>query len=274
MTRLGVCSWSLQPESAAELVSRVQATGLDAVQLALDPVRRGDMPLAEVEGALAKGGLALLSGMIAMAGEDYTSLESIRRTGGVVPDATWDANLAAAHANAVVAGQLGVRLVSCHAGFIPHEAMSPGYTRLVDRLQRVAAPFVERGMVVALETGQETADALLELLARLDNPAIGVNFDPANMILYGMGDPVAALRSLAPQVRQLHVKDALPSRRLGEWGLEVPAGEGAVDWDALFGVMRASGLAVDLLIEREAGDRRVEDVRTAAELVRRHGAAS
>jgi sugar phosphate isomerase/epimerase len=252
----------------------VRATGLDAVQLALDPVRRGEMPLAEVQEALARGDWSLVSGMIAMAGEDYSSLESIRRTGGVAVDGTWEANRLAANANALVANDLGVRLVTFHAGFIPHDRVSAGYTMLVDRVRRVAAPFVERGIAVALETGQETAPALLELLTRLDNPGIGVNFDPANMILYGMGDPVAALRSLAPQVRQLHVKDALPSRRVGEWGLEVPAGEGAVDWHALFGVMRASGLAVDLVIEREAGDRRVEDVRQAAALVRRHGIAA
>jgi L-ribulose-5-phosphate 3-epimerase len=228
------------------------------------------MPLAEVEEVLAGGGLSLLSGMIAMAGEDYSSLESIRRTGGVVPDGTWDANRSAAHANAVVAEHLGIHLVTFHAGFIPHDPVMTDYSMLIDRIQRVAAPFVERGISVALETGQETAEALLELLRRLDNPSIGVNFDPANMILYGMGDPVAALRALAAQVRQLHVKDALPSRRHGEWGLEVPAGEGAVDWHALFGVMRASGVSVDLVIEREAGDRRVEDVRTAAALVRHY----
>jgi sugar phosphate isomerase/epimerase len=274
MTRLGVCSWSLQPESVAELASRVPATGLDAVQLALDPVRRGDLPLGEVEEVLAGGGLSLLSGMIAMAGEDYSSLESIRRTGGVVPDGTWEANLSAARANALVAGHLGVRLVTFHAGFIPHDPVLTGYAQLVDRIQRVAAPFVERGISVALETGQETAEALLELLIRVDNPSIGVNFDPANMILYGMGDSVAALQSLAPRVRQVHVKDALPSRRRGEWGVEVPVGEGAVDWHALFGVMRASGLAVDLVIEREAGQRRVEDVRTAAALVRHYGMAA
>jgi len=274
MTPLGVCSWSLQPESAGELIARVRETGLSEVQLALDPVRRAEMPLAELRSALSLPGITVVSGMMAMAGEDYSTLEAIRRTGGIVPDATWEANLAAAHANAVVAEQLGLRLVTFHAGFIPHDPGSPGFAVLLDRVRRIAGAFAERGIRVALETGQETAAALLDLLRGLDTAGIGVNFDSANMIMYGMGDPIAALRALAPYVVQLHVKDALPARRLGEWGTEVPVGEGTVDWHALFGVIRAKGMALDLVIEREAGDQRIPDVRTAAALVRAHGTAA
>jgi sugar phosphate isomerase/epimerase len=274
MTRLGVCSWSLQPESAGELVAQVRETGLLAVQLALDPVRRAEMPLPGLRSALAWAGVTVVSGMMAMAGEDYSTLEAIRRTGGIVPDATWEANLAAAHANAVVAERLGLRLVTFHAGFIPHDAGSPGFAVLLDRVRRIAGAFAERGIRVALETGQETAAALLDLLRGLDTAGIGVNFDPANMIMYGMGDPIAALRALAPHVVQLHVKDALPARHLGEWGTEVPVGEGTVDWQALFGVLRAKGMALDLVIEREAGGQRILDVRTAAALVRAHGTAA
>ena len=90
------------------------------------------------------------------------------------------------------------------------------------------------------------------MMADLDHPAAGVNFDPANMILYGMGDPVAALRALEPHVRQVHVKDALPSATPGEWGSEVRAGTGRVDWPAFFAIARELGVA--FLIEREAGE--------------------
>jgi sugar phosphate isomerase/epimerase len=90
------------------------------------------------------------------------------------------------------------------------------------------------------------------------------------MILYDMGDPIEALRALAPRVAQIHVKDALRTRTPGTWGSEVACGTGQVDWEGFFGVLRERSLSCDLIIEREAGDERVDDVRKAAELVRRH----
>jgi sugar phosphate isomerase/epimerase len=101
---------------------------------------------------------------------------------------------------------------------------------------------------------------------------VGVNFDPANMILYGMGDPVSALDMLAPFVRQLHVKDAISSNAPDAWGVEVPVGAGVVDWRSFFDTITRRGIGGDLIIEREAGDRRIEDVRAAAERVRREHA--
>lgn len=274
MARLGVCSWSLQPGSAGQLAERVREAGVAAVQLALDPVRTGSMPVAELFEAFREPRIAILSGMMAMAGEDYASLDSIRRTGGLVPDATWRENLAAAHDNAMVANQLSLDLVTLHAGFIPPDTASPAYAVLRDRLRQVADVFGERGVRVALETGQEDAAGLAELLDRLERPGVGVNFDPANMILYGTGDPVRALTSLLPWVMQVHIKDARPAPVPGTWGTEVPVGDGAVEWEAFFSALRSGGLEVDLVIEREAGEQRVTDVRVAAALVRAYGAAS
>jgi len=272
MGRLAVCSWSLRPDSIESLLTGVRATGVGAVQLALDPVRTGQMPLEELRAALDGAGIGVVSGMMAMVGEDYSTLESIRRTGGLVPDRAWPANLTAARANAALAAELGIPLVTFHAGFVPHDADSPAYAALLERIRQVAAPFAVRGIQVGLETGQEDALVLLELLGRLDHPGVGVNFDPANMILYGTGDPVAALRLLFPRVLQLHVKDAVAPTAPGEWGIEVPAGEGAVDWDGFFRLVRRNLPEVPIVIEREAGDQRTADVRTAAALVRTYGA--
>ena len=273
MTRLGVCSWSLQPGSARQLAELVRDAGLGAVQLALDPLRLGQMPVEQVLDAFADPPIRILSGMMAMAGEDYSTLESIRRTGGLAPEETWEDNLTAARDNAALAGELGLDLVSFHAGFIPHDPETPVYGVLLERLRAITAVFAERGVRVALETGQETAAALQQLLARLDHPMLGVNFDPANMILYGAGDPVVALRHLRSHVLQVHLKDALPATRAGEWGEEVPAGEGVVDWGSFCDALR-SGPPVDLVIEREAGTRRTEDVRAAAALARAFGMAA
>jgi L-ribulose-5-phosphate 3-epimerase len=90
-----------------------------------------------------------------------------------------------------------------------------------------------------------------------------VNFDPANMLLYGSGDPIEALRLLVPFVKQVHVKDATKSPKPGVWGEEVPVGTGEVNWKAFFKTLREGGFDGDLIIEREAGDNRVGDIRHA-----------
>jgi sugar phosphate isomerase/epimerase len=266
--RLGVCSWSLRPTGPEDLAAKINACGVRGVQLALDPVRRGAWDERQTRGALDAAGVSVLSGMMEMAGEDYSTLDTIKRTGGVRPDATWPENLAAASKNAELARRLGIELVTFHAGFLPHDAAEPERATLMQRLRDLADAFGERGVRVAFETGQETAQTLLEALDELDHDNIGVNFDPANMILYGMGDPVEALRRLSAYVAQVHIKDALPTGTPGTWGSEVVAGTGAVDWSAFFEVLSEKLPDVDLLIEREAGESRVEDVRAAAAMVR------
>lgn len=269
--RVGVCSWSLRPESAAELAARVRALGLASVQLALDPIRTGRRGWGEVEtiNALRAAGVGAISGMMGMAGEDYSTLDSIKRTGGVRSHATWGCNIRAAQENARLARRLGIGLVTFHAGFIPHEA---GEDRrlMIERLRMIVDHFDDCGVRVAFETGQESADTLMHALDELARPHAGVNFDPANMILYGMGDPVESLAKLAPRVVQVHVKDAMPTTTPGQWGSEVRAGTGAVDWGGFFRVVRSHGLGADLVIEREAGEQRETDIVAACELISSH----
>jgi len=265
--KLGVCSWSLQPNSPEELAEKVGEIGVSAVQLHLDPLRTGDWNTQVTVEALAGVGAEVVSGMMGMEAEDYSSLESICETGGVRPDEHWEENLRAAHGNAAVAHELGVDLVSLHAGFLPHDPADPERPKLISRLHELDEAFKGEGIRLAFETGQEDAETLLAVLEELGSDNIGVNFDPANMILYAMGDPVESFERLAEHVMQVHIKDATKTETPGTWGAEVPVGTGEVDWDGFFGVMSAKGLEVGMMIEREAGDDRVGDIRIARSLV-------
>lgn len=265
--RIGVCSWSLRARSPAELARLLTSVGAGAVQLALEPLRSGAWREDDTLAALATAGIALRSGMMGMQGEDYSSLDSIRASGGVRPTEHWPANRAAAIENAALANRLGLRLVSFHAGFLPHDPSDRERAVMISRLREIVDLFAAQGVHTAFETGQESAHTLLQVLADLERPAAGVNFDPANMILYGMGDPVEALRVLAPRVRQIHVKDARATHVTGTWGDEVPVGDGDVDWRAFFATVRDTKLGCDLMIEREAGDDRTGDIRSARERV-------
>ena len=261
--RVGVCSWSLLAPDARTLAERARATGVSAVQLALDPIRLGVMSVEDVRRSLEDAGLALASGMMAMEGEDYSSLPAIRETGGVTPDSTWAANRTAAKELSRIAEELGIGLVSFHAGFLPEEPGHPRWDVVIGRLRELAGVFGERGAQVALETGQESVVTLSRALDALSRQRVAVNFDPGNLILYGSGDPVTALRALAPRVVQVHVKDALPAGEAGSWGTEVPVGEGAVDWAALLSALRGCSQVTTLVIERESGPNRLTDVSRA-----------
>jgi len=266
--RVGVCSWSLLPGSPTELAERVRAVGVGSVQLALDPLRTVAWSTEETVQAMRSARIEIRSGMMGMAGEDYATLASIRATGGVRPDRNWEENRRVASANARLARELGLDLISFHAGFLPEER-GPERAKLVARLREIVDRFGEHGVRAAFETGQERAATLLAFLEELDRPTAGVNFDPANMLLYDMDEPAEALAMLAPWVRQIHVKDARRTKQNGTWGQEVRVGTGEVDWRRFFDVLRAKQLAVDLMIEREAGDDRVGDMRAARELVER-----
>ena len=270
-TRVGVCSWSLRSPDARHLAASVARFGVPRVQIALDPIREDRAGWGEIEvlNALESRGIRIASGMMATQGEDYSTLESIARTGGVRPDITWGTNLRAAEQNARLARRLGINLVTFHAGFLPHEANAER-GKLIRRLRQIVDVFDDAGVRVAFETGQESAETLLSVLNELDRPYAGVNFDPANMILYGMGDPVAALVKLLPRVVQVHIKDARASNKPGSWGEEIAVGTGAVAWEKFFDTLYKGGFGGSLIVEREAGERRLEDAIIARDVVTSH----
>ena len=266
-SRLAVCSWSLQPASPQDLLSKLRATGVSRVQLAIDPLRDDPAVWGNTPELLRGAGITIVSVMFGCVGEDYSTLDTIRVTGGIAPDATWAQNWKNIQATASLAEKLGLKLVTFHAGFLPHKESDPNHAKLSERLVQIAELFQTRRIMLCLETGQETAEVLSDFLHKLARPNLGVNFDPANMILYDKGNPIEALRKLGPWVRQVHIKDARRTKVPGQWGEEVAAGTGDVDWSAFFSTLKEVGFSGDFCIEREAGTQRVEDIRTARELV-------
>jgi sugar phosphate isomerase/epimerase len=264
--QIGICSWSTHAQGPDELIERLEQIGLKNVQLGLNDLLDEDSPWQDIQAKMSAKGFNIVSGMFGTIGEDYSTIEAIRRTGGVVPDETWEGNWQIVQGVAKVAHDLGLELVSTHAGFLPHDESDPNFQKLVDRISQIAVEFSKFGLALLFETGQETAGTLIHFINALHengSPNVGVNFDPANMILYDMGEPVESLRSLMPHVRQIHIKDGIRTTVKGEWGEEVPIGDGEVDWAAFLGVLADHDYTGNMVIEREAGEDRVGDVRTA-----------
>ena len=258
---IGVCSWSLR-EPVARVAEVMSGLGIEHVHLAVGPVlqERGGEYLAAVNAR----SWTISSTMIGFPQEDYSSLDSIRLTGGVVPDDQWPRNHDLFLAAADVTADLGVEYMSMHAGFIdPADPESAA-----DRIGSLADAAAERKIMLLMETGQETAAELRRFLEDMNHPAVGVNFDPANMILYDKGDPIEAVRTLSPWIKHVHVKDAIRTLVPGNWGVEVPWGDGQVGDEAFLEVLKETGYTGVLAIERESGNDRVGDISVAVERLR------
>ncbi len=185
-------------------------------------------------------------------GESYADIPTVEQTVGLVPIGTRVERLNEMKEISDFAKLLSCSAIGLHLGFVPHDTASSDYRAIVGVTQELCDHAARNGQSVHLETGQETADALLGFLRMVDRENLGINFDPANMILYGTGQPIEALKKVGHFVRSVHCKDALWSDQPGvTWGREVPLGEGQVDIEAYLGALNAIGYRGPLTIERE-----------------------
>jgi len=185
-------------------------------------------------------------------GESYADIPTVSRTVGLVPPATRRERTAELKEIADFARLLGVKAVGVHIGFVPHDRDSEEYMDVIRVTREVCDHLASNGQALHLETGQEPADVLLGFLQEVDRDNLFINFDPANMILYGCGEPIPALRTLGRYVRSIHCKDATWSDQPGKtWGAEVPLGQGDVDFEAYLRTLAEIGYDGPLTIERE-----------------------
>ncbi|MDD6029828.1 MAG: sugar phosphate isomerase/epimerase [Kiritimatiellae bacterium] len=271
---VSVCSWSFQKpiRDVAEEMARLDVRH---VHLALQPFLEGDARHGHaedartrgyVEGLIDAGAWTVSAAMLSFPYEDYTTPATIRKTGGIVPDAHWEANRKLIREAAALAKQFRTPYLTLHAGYLD-EKDAAAVAKFTDRVKFLADVCGENGLQLLLETGQETADDLVRFLGTVKG--VGVNFDPANMLLYGMGDPVAAVTKLAPWIRHVHAKDALPSPQPGvAWGEEVPWGEGRVNAAAFLAALDRAGYAGAIAVEREGGASRAADIARAVKRLR------
>ena len=167
---------------------------------------------------------------------------------------------------------LGCNVVGLHLGFIPG-AHASEFHPVLEVTRELCDHCQARAQNVHLETGQETAAGLLAFLRAVQRPNLFVNFDPANMILYGTGNPIDTLRQIGSLVRSVHCKDAQWAANPGrEWGTEMPLGEGDVNIDLYLETLHELGYNGPLTIEREIPqdpERQKAEIAHAASLLNR-----
>ncbi len=251
---LGVCSWSLQVTSVAELSRLLTGLGVSVTQIACGDPHHASWDEGDALPNVARAsGLVLTGAMLGFPGEDYTTPQTIQATGGFGDPAERPERLERLKWAVDRTVALGLSDLMLHAGFLPALG-DPGRSSMLDTLGQAGQIAAEQGVTLAFETGQETAELLRRTLDDLKAPNLKVNFDPANMLLYDMGDPIRRGATSGPDIRSVHVKDARRPRVPGTWGEEVPLGQGEVDIPRFLKTLQSVGYTGPLVVEREVGD--------------------
>jgi sugar phosphate isomerase/epimerase len=166
-----------------------------------------------------------------------------------------------------LAFDLGPRVVIVQAGQVPESADDPRAGLLTEALRALAAHGDRVGTTLALDTGLESGEVLRQFLDRFDTGSLGVNFDPANLMMNGFS-PYESARALAGRVVHVHARDA---RKAGtsRAAQEVPLGHGDLDWMLLLGTLEEMDYRGWLTVQRETGTNRAADVTAGVGFLRR-----
>ncbi len=221
---------------------------------------------------LNKYGIAVSCVFLGFEGESYASIKIARETVGFVPKSTQKERLAEAREISDFTKLLGVDAIGSHIGFVPHDRNSSEYKEMVKAIQELADYLKGNGQRLHLETGQEEAESLLEFLHDVGRDNIFINFDPANLILYGMGNPIESLKKVGKFVRSVHCKDGIRTSGTPgvDWGCEVPFGMGEVNAGLFLRTLKELGYDGPLTIEREIPEepeRQKSEIRQAQALI-------
>jgi sugar phosphate isomerase/epimerase len=256
-------------ESPEESIQKVLDVGVNNAQMG----RPGDAWLspdkaAQLKQKIDEMGITITTVFCGFDGESYADIPTVRRTVGFVPQETRAERVAKAREIADFAKILGVEVVAAHVGFVPEEPDDPQYAEVVKVVGEFADYLADNGQLLSLETGQETAPTLQRFIADMGRDNVRVNFDPANMILYGSGDPIEALKLVGEHVVGVHAKDGTPPTEPGQLGTETPLGEGDVGIERFVQTLKDIGYTGPLTIEREiTGEQQKADIIEARKLL-------
>lgn len=216
-------------------------------------------------GAARDSGVRIETMFVGFDGQSYADIPTIRRTVGLAITSMRPHRLAITKRYSDLAAELSVPSLATHLGFLP--ATSEDYRDLVLALREAVQHAACNGQSFHLETGQEPAGRMLELIRDVAEPTLGVNFDAGNFILYGADEPLAAFDLLAAHIRGVHCKDGRRSSSAEALGEETPLGDGEVNFPVLIKRLHETGYTGSLVIEREAGDQ-LEEILRARDYLR------
>lgn len=255
--RLGIIlGISPDPDAA---IRRVHDLGLPTCQVS--PRETDPTAATKLRAALDKYGVEATSAVATGPGPEVYDFYRGPVTIGLVPKQYREARIARIKEISEFAKRAGIPAVQTHCGFIPEDPNQPLYTEAVEAIRTVAQYCKNNGQSFRCETGQETPITLLRAIRDVGLDNVGVNFDVANLIMYGKADPAEAVDVLGPYIQGVHAKDGLYPTDPKKLGEEVPIGAGKVNFAVVIAKLKKAGYKNPLTIEREIrGDKQTADI--------------
>jgi len=268
---IGVMFWA--GRDPHETLRELKSLGVRCGQIGIP----GDMPLegagAAWKKALADEDFTVVTVFAAYQGEDYADLPTVQKTVGWIPRATREAREKRTYQVSDFAAAIGAPSIALHVGFVPEDDTDADYIAVREMVRRVCDYAAKRRQTFALETGQEPAEVLMHFFFDVNRDNLRINFDPANLILYGSDNPIEALEKLGRFVVSVHAKDGNwpPKDKPEALGEEKPLGQGAVGMDRFVAKLKQIGYKGPLCIEREgtSPEVRLRDIKMAVELLQK-----
>jgi sugar phosphate isomerase/epimerase len=258
--RLGIIT-GIAPDPVAA-IQRVHDLGFPTCQVSVHQL--DDSAAAALRGALDRFGVEATSAVGGGPGPEIYDFYRGPQTIGLVPRETRAARIANYKKISDFSKKVGIPAVQGHCGFIPENPSDALYAEVVAAIREVAAYCKGNGQNFRCETGQETPITLVRAIRDVGLDNVGVNFDAANLILYGKANPVDAVDLLGPYIQGVHAKDGLYPTDPRNLGREVPIGEGKVNFPVLIEHLKKIGYTNPLTIEREIrGEKQTADILSA-----------
>ena len=252
-----------------EKLQQLAEMGFSSCQLSCwETERYTDKTAAWVLTLLERYGIEISTVWCGWSGPKHWNFTEGPATLGLVPAEYRQARVQELLAGSDFARKLGVGQIATHVGFIPEDPNAEQYGATVEAVRTVAARCMQNGQYFLFETGQETPVTLLRTIGDVGLDNLGVNLDPANLILYGKANPVDALGVIGKYVRDVHAKDGCYPTDGRTLGQETALGEGQVNFPALIAGLKALGYDGAITIEREiSGEQQIADILKAKALL-------
>lgn len=198
----------------------------------------------------------------------YWNFYEGQETLGLVPPAFRQHRLEELLQGAKWAQKIGTPDLTTHVGFMPENPYDPNYHAVITTLKILCTDLKNRGLHFNFETGQETPVTLLRAIEDIGTGNVGLNLDPANLIMYGKANPCDAMDVVGDYVRGIHVKDGLYPTNGRSLGAETKVGDGKVNFPKLIGLLNEHKYKGHFTIEREiSGEQQIADIKHAINLI-------